>query len=477
MNIHFLLLLTITCSIWSSCQSQKQLTNSTNINAPVAFPGAEGFGKFTVGGRGGQVRTVSNLNDNGPGSLRAALQGEAAKIIVFSVSGTIHLLSPLQIKSNTTIAGQTAPGDGICVADHSTSLSGDNIIVRYMRFRMGDRYQNAGMVDRAGSDDAFGGGMKRKNIIVDHCSLSWSEDEVFSVYGGDSTTLQWNLIAEPLNYSYHFEAGDKDFEQHGFGGILGGRHISIHHNLYAHCRSRTPRFDGNRNIKPFTELADFTNNVIYNWGINNVYAGEGGNYNITNNYYKPGPNTSASSSRHIANPYKRDPDLPFGKWFINGNFLEGSSTVTADNWTGVVLEKGNATDLVNVKRTSPFEVINVATQSAKQAYDLVLANVGASYRRDTLDSRIIMNVKNSTGRIIDVQGGFPHGTPYEISKIAWPELKTGNVPVDKDADGMPDEWEIKNGLNPSTKEDASINSLDKHYTNIEVYINSLTSDR
>jgi hypothetical protein len=216
------------CLLCSSCSPK--LTSASQVNpgsddAPIAFPGAEGFGKYATGGRGGKVVIVTNLRDNGEGSLRNALSIREAAIVVFTLSGTIHLESPLKIYSNTTIAGQSAPGDGICLADQPVVLSGDNIIVRYMRFRMGDKYQDKGMINGAGSDDAFGG-IRRKNIMIDHCSLSWSTDEVFSVYAGDSTTLQWNLISEPLNYSYHFETGDKDFEHHGFGGIWGGVHAS-----------------------------------------------------------------------------------------------------------------------------------------------------------------------------------------------------------------------------------------------------------
>src|SRR4030095_16710396 len=189
------------------CTPQKQLNTSNGENNPIAFPGAEGYGKYAPGGRGGKIFIVSNLYDKGPGSFREAAEAKEKRIIVFAVSGIINLETRLSIRGDVTIAGQTAAGDGICLADNSVSLGGDNIIVRYLRFRMGDTYQKGGMVDGNGGDDAFGG-TRRKNIIVDHCSMSWSTDEVFSVYAGDSTTLQWNLISEPLNYSYHFETGD-----------------------------------------------------------------------------------------------------------------------------------------------------------------------------------------------------------------------------------------------------------------------------
>ncbi len=238
------------------------------------------------------------------------------ELLFLPVSGTIHLETRLFIKSDVTIAGQSAPGDGICLADNPVSLSGDNIIVRYLRFRMGDKYQRqTGMVDGSGGDDAFSAS-GRKNIIIDHCSVSWSTDEAMSVYNGDSTTLQWNIIAEPLNYSYHFETGDKDWEHHGYGGIWGGKHLSAHHNLFAHCNNRNPRFNGNR--QGIQELADYTNNVIYNWGGNNIYAGEGGYYNITNNYFKYGPSTNKNVRSRIVNPGKTE-TIGFGKWYVNGN--------------------------------------------------------------------------------------------------------------------------------------------------------------
>ncbi|HEY1021417.1 MAG TPA: pectate lyase, partial [Flavisolibacter sp.] len=228
-----------TCILHAGC-ARSLSPSSADEPVPIAFPGAEGFGKYTTGGRGGEVVVVTNLNDEGEGSFRKAVQKNYPRIVVFAVSGTIHLKSKLNIKGNVTIAGQTAPGDGICLADQPVSLSGNNIIIRYLRFRMGDRFQNAGKTPGGGSDDAFGA-IGRKNIIIDHCTMGWSTDEAFTVYGGDSTTLQWNLIAEPLNYSYHFEKGDTDFEQHGYGGIWGGRHTSAHHNLFAHCVTRTPR--------------------------------------------------------------------------------------------------------------------------------------------------------------------------------------------------------------------------------------------
>jgi pectate lyase len=468
----FLLILASSCVFLSGCA--QKITSSTPSQGmrSLAFPTAEGFGKYTTGGRGGKVFIVSNLNDDGEGSLRKAVEAKGPHIVVFSISGTIHLLSPLSIKSDITIAGQTAPGDGICLADYPVTLGGNNIIIRYLRFRMGDRHQNKGMVNGGGADDAFSG-TRRNNIVIDHCSMSWSTDEVCSIYAGDSTTVQWNLISEPLNYSYHFETGDKDFERHGYGGIWGGKHATFHHNLIAHCNSRTPRFDGIRNAP--IENVDYRNNVIYNWGGNNIYAGEGGNYNIVNNYYKYGPSTSKSVMYRVANPWSKPPSIGFGKWYIEGNYVDGSSEVTNNNWLGVTIEKGTTADVEMVKATtSPFQLVAINTQSAKDVYESVLKNVGAVLpKRDTLDARIINEVKNRTGRMIDVQGGFPHGTPYEQTINAWPHLKSLPAPKDSDGDGMPDEWEIKNGLDANNGFDASLYKLNKQYTNIEMYINSL----
>jgi hypothetical protein len=436
----------------------------------TSFPGAEGFGKFTKGGRGGTVMIVTNLNDNGPGSFRDAATTKGPRIIVFEVSGTIHLESKLVIAGDVTIEGQTAPGDGICIADHPVGLGGDNTIIRYMRFRMGDKNQRGGMVDGSGGDDAFGG-TKRSHIMIDHCSMSWSTDEVCSIYAGDSTTLQWNIIAEPLNYSYHFETGDKDYEQHGFGGIWGGAHFSAHHNLFAHCNNRTPRWDGIRNVT--VENADFRNNVIYNWGDNNVYAGEGGNYNIINNYYKPGPSTKEKNKNSIANPWKKEGHIPFGKWYITGNELEGNMEVLKNNWKYVTLQDGTEEDKKTVMQAAPFPTIPMTTETALVAYGSVLKSVGASFRRDTLDDRLLMDVMRGKGRFVDVQGGYPHGIAYDQTLKAWPTLKATPAPKDTDRDGMPDFWEKQRLLNPNDGRDAIGHEIDKYYTNIEMYANGL----
>ncbi len=461
------------------------LTGSYTLSAQQpAFPGAEGAGIYTTGGRGTAatattVFEVTNLNDdNNPGSLRYALQATATyRTIVFRVSGTIHLLSKLNIRGNTTIAGQTAPGDGICTADYPVVISGDNVIIRYMRFRMGDKNQNKGMVDGSGGDDALGA-LGANNIIIDHCSVSWSSDEALTIYRGDNLTIQWCFINEPLNYSYHFETGDTDYELHGYGGIWGAKRGSFHHNLFAHCRNRNPRFAGISTYSPATvgvENADFRNNVLYNWGINTVYAGEGGNYNVVNNYYKYGPSTSSGVRYRICNPGNTS-TIPFGKWFVNGNYVDGSATNTANNWSGVVMSTGVAADTVQSKVTTAFDLgYPINTQSATDAYDSVLKKGGCSLpNRDTLDQRIVNDVRNRTGRIIDVQGGYPHGTAYSLTVNAWPTLLSTAAPADTDHDGMPDSWETANGLNPNDASDRN-GYASNGYTNLENYLNNIVN--
>lgn len=463
----------------------------------IAFPGAEGAGRFTSGGRGTvavptTVFEVTHLNDdNSAGSLRYALTQTAThRTIVFRVSGTIHLTSKLNIRANTTIAGQTAPGDGICLADYPVVISGDNVILRYIRCRMGDKNQlktspaGCGIpvapftaacmpLDGSGGDDALGN-LGNKNIIIDHCSVSWSSDEALTVYRGDSVTMQWNLISEPLNYSYHFETGDADFENHGYGGIWGSLHGSFHHNLIAHCRNRNPRFAGNSTYPAGSiESADFRNNVIYNWGINTIYGGDGGQYNIVNNYYKYGPNTSSGVRYRIVG-VDSTAEFGYAKYFISGNYVDGSATSTNNNWSGASMNTGVAADTVKSKSSTPFlSAYDLTTiHTAQEAYDLVLQYAGASLKRDTLDERVTNDVRNRTGRIIDVQGGYQHATPYATTVNAWPTLSSTTAPTDTDHDGMPDEWETTNGLNPNDASDRGIFAANG-YTNLENYLNSI----
>lgn len=460
----------------------------TSFAQQPAFPGAEGAGMFATGGRGTTstpttVFEVTNLSDDGlPGSLRYALTASATyRTVVFRVSGTIHLNSRLTIKANTTIAGQTAPGDGICVADYPVYIVGDNVIVRYMRFRLGDKNQkkvdaNGNPVNGSGGDDAFGGA-DVSNIIIDHCSVSWSNDEALTIYRGDNLTIQWCFITEPLNYSYHWETGDTDWEQHGYGGIWGAKRGSMHHNLFTHCRNRSPRFAGVASYTPAVqgaEMADFRNNVIYNWGINNIYGGEGGYYNLVNNYLKPGPSTTSRKTQIVA--VDSGGGYPYAKYYLAGNYITSSATNTNNNWLGVTMRSGKLSDTVYSKVNTPFDFgYPVVTQSASEAYEAVLQGAGCSLpNRDTLDQRIVNDVRNGTGRIIDVQGGYPHGTPYEQTVNAWPALSSTAAPTDTDHDGMPDSWETSNGLNPNDASDRK-GVAANGYTNLENYLNSLTN--
>jgi len=452
----------------------------------TAFPGAEGAGKFVRGGRGTlsvapTVLEVTTLDDNSssantPGTLRYACtrSGFANRIIVFRVSGTIRLFAPLTLnRANTTIAGQTAPGEGICIADHPVRVSANNIIIRYLRFRLGDRNQAA----TNGNDDAISGTGVR-NLIIDHCSVSWSNDEAFTFYSGDSTTLQWNLISEPLDYSFHDE-GD-GIQNHGYGGIWGGRRASFHHNLIAHCRGRMPRFDGIRNIS--TDTGDFRNNVIYNWASYNTNGGEGGTYNIVGNYYKWGPSTPNNSTAGvnrrsmILHPFEQSsPPLPYGRFFLDGNFSDNSTLVSAFNWRGVAFEGGSLADSATQRVQQPFRHVPVNTQSAQDAYRDVLLLAGCSLpNRDTLDARIVRDVENRTGRLIDVQGGYPRGTPFSVSQNAWPALAQGTRQTDSDQDGMPDNWELARGLNPQLASDRNGYISTSGYSNLENYINGDT---
>ena len=288
----------------------------------LAFPGAEGFGRYTTGGRGGAVYHVTKLTDDGSeGTFRWACEKTGVRTIVFDVSGTIYLNSTLQLKKgNVTIAGQTAPGDGICIADYPFEINSDNVIIRFMRFRLGNRH-----VDKHEGDGL--GGMDRKNIIVDHCSISWSIDECLSVYGSSNITLQWNIVSQSLKNSGHSKGS------HGYGGNWGGSGATYHHNLLAHHDSRVPRL-GPRPGTQRDERMDMRNNVMYNWGGNGCYGGEGMNVNIVNNYYKPGPATlklSKAKQYRLASPGIRTVDYCLNKKTMAYNYQSATGVTTTDS--------------------------------------------------------------------------------------------------------------------------------------------------
>jgi pectate lyase len=403
---------------------------STQPARQKAFPTAEGFGQFAQGGRGGAVLFVENLNDNGPGSLRAAVSAKGPRTIVFRVSGTIELAKPLVVTEPfVTIAGQTAPGDGVCLANYEFYLRAHNAIVRHLRVRPGN--------DKPGERDAI----TVKGVhdtIVDHCSGSWAIDEVLSTTGSHDVTVQWCMIAEALHDAGHHK-GD-----HGFGGLIGSDRISYHHNLYAHNRSRNPR--------PASGFIDFRNNVIYNWNKEAGYAGQINKQrlNYIANYLKPGPSTA--EGRYIAF-HTGGPET-----FVHthGNVLEG---VLGEGQNDLAII--NARDDVNLVE-KPFDVIAPRTFTATEAFQQVLEQVGATLpKRDPVDTRIIASVRDGTGALIN--------SHHDVG--AWPALKSADRPVDADRDGMPDAWEQQHGLNPSDPDDRNNDPDGDGYTNLEEFLN------
>ena len=466
---------------------------SQNISKPEAtpaFPTAEGFGRYATGGRGGRAIHVTTLDDgHHEGTLRYALEQEGPRTIIFDVSGTIHLKKPLRIESpDVTIAGQTAPGDGICVADFPVLLQADNIICRYMRFRLGNKHVNRHEGDGLGGCD-------HHNIIVDHCSISWSIDECLSIYGNFNSTVQWCIVSQSLVNAGHSKG------EHGYGGNWGGSGASYHHNLMAHHTSRMPRL-GPRMTTQEDERMDLRNNVFYNWAGAGCYGGEGMTVNIVNNYYKPGPETDKAEERvrwRIAAPnirtsqYCRRRVMPDGrvrgngwlkmwhKWghfYLAGNVNPDYPKVTQDNWTYGLLQQldtiGNDGTCTAVTRDTirlmkPMAYEAVTTESAEEAYEKVLAHAGASLHRDSHDMKIVNDVRNRTA-----SPGFIN-TPEDNGPDAWPKLKSLPAPSDTDRDGMPDAWERRNGLNPKDARDA-LNITESGYSNLELYINSLVNE-
>ena len=462
-----------------------------------AFPGAEGFGRYVSGGRGGKVYHVTNLEDSGTGSLRWAISQNGSRTIVFDVSGTIHLKSVLNIKGgNLTIAGQTAPGDGICIADYPVSIQANNVILRYLRFRLGNKY-----VTENGADSWDGlGGMDQQDIMVDHCSVSWSIDECLSIYGVKNSTVQWCISSQSLQDAGHSKGA------HGYGGNWGGSGISYHHNLMAHHESRVPRL-GPRYTTQLDERMDMRNNVFYNWAGNGCYGGEAMKVNIVNNYYKPGPGTaqiSAVRQRRIAgigirtSKYvKTYPDYQptehiWGKFYVDGNVNSKYSDVTNDNWTyGIYNQITNsdndnlftATTKDTMKLSQPIDFVYVTTHTAAEAYNKVLAYAGCCLTRDEVDQLIINDTQNGlathtgsgnhNGMIDSQEDNKP--VDADANWSAWPTLNSSEAPKDTDGDGMPDAWETANGLNPNDAKDGSSVGEDG-YTNLENYLNSIVAE-
>ena len=420
-----------------------------------AFPGVEGFGKYTLGGREGKVIEVTNLADHGPGSFRAAVMATGPRTVVFRVSGTIALESELKIRSPyLTIAGQTAPGDGICLKNYQVNFDAQHVIMRYLRFRPGD--------EKGKEQDGFGGG--GDHIVIDHCSASWGVDETFSINKASNLTVQWCMITESLYHSLHKKGN------HGYGGLWGGPGGSWHHNILAHHTSRNPRASGNAD----SGLMDYRNNVIYNWGFNSAYGGELWPRNWINNYYKSGPATDAKVRSRIF--LQKDPR---GKMFAAGNYVHGFPAISADNWKGGIdfSPDGEATE-ATLRVHTPFVVAPVTTQSAEIAYELTLAGAGCSLRRDAVDARIIEEIRTGTAKFgASYKGGGKGIIDSQQDVGGWPELHSLPAPADSDHDGIPDEWERAHGLKPDDPADGALAAKAGGYTNLEIYLNSLATSK
>lgn len=449
-----------------------------------AFPGAEGGGMYATGGRGGPVLYVTRLDDDDQeGSLRWAVTRKYPRTILFRVSGVIRLRKRLNITGgDVTIAGQSAPGDGICIAGFGVAVRADNVVLRYLRFRMGDEMGAA-----AHDEDALGGRYCR-NVLIDHCSISWSTDECASFYANENFTMQWCILSESLRRSLH------DKGSHGYGGIWGGKNASFHHNLLASHDSRNPRFDHpllylpNVALDDFRGVVDFRNNVIYNWGSNNTYGGEGGRFNMVANYYKPGPATPDKGTAAFITAYGRTSDLhnkeervyyesPYPTLYMSGNVMEGNRAISRSNYDGVRYartggEKGELLD-------SPMPVNGLAeghttTHDAKRACALVLAWAGASHVRDAVDERIVRDVRTGTATVTDGGNGSTGGfVDTQRAVGGWPEYRQAAAPEDSDGDGIPDVWERQHGLDPADAADGAKTDPASGYTWLERYLNSL----
>lgn len=435
----------------------------------LAFPNAEGFGRFATGGRGGDVYIVTNLNNSGDGSLRNGITNRTAGVprtIVFAVSGTIYLNSTLSINDgDLTIAGQTAPGDGICLANHPIDPSDtSDVIIRFLRSRLGDTAD--------AENDAFNCRYST-DVIIDHCSFSWSIDETATAYDNTNFTMQWCFVTESLRDSVH------DKGVHGYGGIWGGLGASFHHNLLAHHDSRNPRLNGARYHGTDGELVDLRNNVIYNWRGNSCYGGEPtdagvpSRQNLVNNYYKTGPATGSGSIRYrVLNPSSNNSF--YGLFHVAGNHTTASSSVSADNWNGGV-QGPSSSQQTAMREITPFTVAPVVTQSAVDAYPLVLSHAGCLLpARDTVDSRIAGEVANGTITYHGSKNNLPGIIDSQSDVGGWPVLNSTAPPPDGDSDGMPDAWETARGLNPSDPADRNLTNADG-YTNLEIYLNELAA--
>ncbi|WP_418982203.1 pectate lyase [Alistipes sp.] len=463
----------------------------------TAFPGAEGGGRCAAGGRGGRVYYVTNLLDGWPappeGSLRWALMQPGPKFVLFKVSGIIELVEKLYIRNDgryagqgcgVTVAGETAPGDGICLKNWPLTIAyAEDVVIRFLRFRLGDD------VDTGSAQDACEG-RANTNVILDHCSMSWSVDECASFYRNRSFTLQWCILTESLRLSNHEKQSP-----HGYGGIWGGRDASFHHNLLARHDSRNPRFDAASSYPeawPASEWrgnVDFRNNVVYGWGGEVSYGGEGGRFNMVNNCYKEGPHSPARN--RFLTAYAATDLTPAGipaaypEVYIDGNRYvdrtgKSLARIETDNFAGIVWSGAGGEGMPDAPgRIAELPIGGVtgaahtATQRAEEAFDTVLAGAGA-WPRDRVDLRAVTDARNGTATGY-VAGAAPSkaglvDTPAQVG--GYPRYESAEAPADSDGDGMPDAWERARGLDPSDPSDGSRTTLSGGYTNLELYLHA-----
>jgi hypothetical protein len=453
-----------------------------------SFPGAEGGGMYSFGGRGGKVITVTNLNDDGPGSFRWACEQGGARIVVFNVSGIIHLKSPITVRAPyITIAGQTAPGDGVCIAGETVAINTHDVVVRHMRFRRGETW-----VGRR--DDSFGGNPVG-NIMLDHCSCSWGLDENISfyrhMYQAGPTYPEQKLPTVNVTIQNTISAKALDIYNHAFGSTLGGENCAFVRNLWASNAGRNPSVGWNG-------IFNFVNNVVFNWVHRSMDGGDwSALYNVYNNYYKPGPATNIKEpvGHRFVKPeagLSRNAKKKYGRVYCNGNIMEGNDSVSADNWKGVQIEDldGTGEYKSSMYWSKPFPHPYYSLMTAKEAYDFVLTHVGATIpTRDIIDTRIIDEVK--TRQPYYDKKAKPDTAQFKyrrLPKDSWtigiitdpqqmsgyPRYK-GKPYKDSDGDGMPDAWETAHGLNPNDATDANKDCTGDGYTNIEKYINGIST--
>ena len=446
----------------------------SNPELVAACKHIEGGGAKVTGGDGGTIYRVTRLDDvldpntglPQAGTLRYAVNQVGVRRVVFTTSGTIHLTSELRVKTGSlTIDGQSAPGDGICIADYPLIINADNVIVRFLRVRLGDVSNTE--YDAVSVNNA-------KGIVLDHLSCSWSVDECVSCYGNTDFTMQYCIVSESLRHSVHGKGS------HGYGGIWGGTNASFHHNLLAHHDSRNPRFDHSYVNNSCFGPVDYVNNVVYNWGANSTYGGEGytkaRQINMVNNYYKPGPATASNKRTRLVDPtvscpYCADGHIVIpGKFFLAGNYMEGSLEVTNDNWKGSTQTGSNVK--AAARHTDGLTRLD-HEQSAEEAYETVLAKAGCSFVRDAVDVRIIDEVRKGSYTYNGSNGSSNGLIDTQSDVKGWPELRKGDKPTDTDYDGIPDSWETQFGLDPNNPLDARTITLVTGYTNLEVYMRHL----